>query len=166
MAVSDGTGISWTNVPGWPGIRVSADGQVRGLSGRVLKPTVADSGHLHVLIRIGGRNSPARKLRVHHAVLLAFVGPRPEGMEGRHLNDIASDNRLANLAWGTRRENADDAERNGRRQHGESKHSARLTSAQAAAIRSDPRSSRKVGHDYGVSHTTVLEIRRGESWFA
>ena len=55
--------------------------------------------------------------RVHHVHILmlsAFIGPRPPGdTHGRHLNDISSDNRLANLAWGTRADNQQDMVRNG-----------------------------------------------------
>lgn len=129
-----------------------------GPSGRVLKPYVAErSEYQHVLI--GGR-----KLRVHHAVLLAFVGPRPEGAVARHLNDVASDNRVENLAWGTIVENAGDRHRRGGYVKGETDPDARLTNEQVRAIRSDSRSSRIVGHAYGVSHTTVQKIRRGEMW--
>lgn len=51
---------------------------------------------------------------VHREVLKAFTGPAPEGQEARHLNDVKSDNRLINLAWGTRTENMDDLVRNGK----------------------------------------------------
>ena len=47
-------------------------------------------------------------------VLLAFVGPRPEGCRlSRHLNDVHTDNRVENLAWGTDKDNHNDAVRNG-----------------------------------------------------
>ncbi len=42
---------------------------------------------------------------VHHAVLLAWVGPRPEGYECDHLNGNGADNRLENLEWVTPEEN-------------------------------------------------------------
>jgi len=42
---------------------------------------------------------------VHQLVLEAFVGPCPPGMEVRHLNGDAGDNRLENLRYGTRSEN-------------------------------------------------------------
>ena len=43
-------------------------------------------------------------IQVHHAVLLAYVGPRPVDEQGRpyqshHLNGITSDNRADNLCW-------------------------------------------------------------------
>ncbi len=44
-------------------------------------------------------------LLVHHAVLSAWVCPRPEGMECDHLNGDSLDNRLCNLEWVTHREN-------------------------------------------------------------
>lgn len=52
----------------------------------------------------------------------------------------------------------------GRRVRGERNGSARLTERQVLAIRADNRSSRKVGADYAVSHTTVRRIRSGELW--
>ena len=42
---------------------------------------------------------------VHHAVLSAWVHPRPEGMECDHINGDSLDNRLCNLEWVTHQEN-------------------------------------------------------------
>jgi hypothetical protein len=118
------------------------------------------TGHLYVIT--GDR----RKLWIHHAVLLAYVGPRPEGMECRHLDGNPRHNHAANLAWGTRAENMRDRARHGTQRYGEDSPSHRLTAEQVRAIRVDPRPSRVVGRDYGVSHTTILEIRRGNRWRA
>jgi hypothetical protein len=46
-----------------------------------------------------------KSVKVHQIVLNVFVGPKPQGFECRHLNDIKSDNRKDNLKWGTRYEN-------------------------------------------------------------
>jgi len=135
------------------------------LGGRVLKPYIdPQTGHQYVLIRLGGRASPARRLRSHHAVLLTYVGPRPLGAVGRHLNDDPSDNTVGNLAWGTRLDNARDRQGNRGYERGEDKPNARLTWEQVDAIRRDPRVSRIVGREYGVSHTAIQRIRRGERW--
>ena len=40
-----------------------------------------------------------------HAVLSAWVGPRPEGYECDHINGVPTDNRLENLEWVTKEEN-------------------------------------------------------------
>lgn len=66
------------------------------------------SGHMEVKLK----DHVMRKW--HHMVLFAFVGPRPDGMECRHLNGIPDDNRLENICWGTRKENAGDTVRHGR----------------------------------------------------
>ena len=61
---------------------------------------------------------------VHRLVLEAFVGPPPfKGAIGRHLNDKPTDNRIANLRWGTGRDNLRDAARNG---HGSMKLNERV----------------------------------------
>lgn len=54
---------------------------------------------------------------LHHIVLEAFVGPRPPGMQCRHLNGNSLDNRLENLQWGTAREDNYDRVRHGTHQH-------------------------------------------------
>lgn len=122
-----------------------------------LKHFISPDGYHHVLIR-------GRKLRVHHAVLLAYGYDRPAGAECRHLDGNSHNNALANLRWGTRQENSDDKIAHGRMPYGEEKHDVRLTVGQAIAIQRDTRASRVVGREYGVSHTAVLRIRRGDRW--
>jgi hypothetical protein len=64
------------------------------------------------------RKSPYPRVvhwRVHTLVLWAFSGVRPRSASGcRHLNDLKTDNRPDNLAWGTSAENADDRRKNSR----------------------------------------------------
>jgi hypothetical protein len=98
-------------------------------------------------------------------VLLAFVGPRPDGALGRHLNDRPADNRVENLAWGSYADNAADRRCNRGYPTAEDAGSP-LTPSAVEAIRLDRRASRSVAADYGVSHTTVQKIRRGERWVA
>lgn len=104
----------WLPVVDWEGLyEVSDLGRVRSLSrrggnnrlygGKILKPTpINKSGHLSVTLC---RNDVDTKALVHRLVLAAFVGPCPEGQEGRHLDGDPSDNRLIRLAYGTRQQN-------------------------------------------------------------
>lgn len=88
--------------------RIDAKGARR--RGRLLKARAINGTHLIVVLHSGG---PRRDALVHHLVLEAFVGPRPDGMEGCHWNDIPTDNRVENLRWDTRSANQLDSVRNG-----------------------------------------------------
>ena len=153
---------TWRLVEGHPGYMVNADGKVRGPSGKVLRPSQKASGHAFVTT---GPRGHRRNLMVHQAVLTAFAGPCPVGMEGRHLNGHPGDNRASNLRWGTRVEQREDDRRNGviRRPN-----DLVLDDTKARAIRDAQghASSRSVGRAYGISHTTVQKIWRGERWKA
>lgn len=50
---------------------------------------------------------------VHDLLLQAFVGPKPEGLEVRHLDDDKGNCRLTNLAYGSHAQNMADSVRNG-----------------------------------------------------
>ena len=55
------------------------------------------------------KNGVKKTLYIHRLVLESFVGPCPEGMEGRHFPDRnPNNNRLENLSWGTHTENMQD----------------------------------------------------------
>jgi hypothetical protein len=75
-----------------------------------MKPQPCGPGRQYRKLRAGGNPNQ----RVDHMVLEAFVGPRPDGTECCHSNDIQSDNRLSNLRWATHRENCADRSLNGR----------------------------------------------------
>jgi hypothetical protein len=119
----------WRPVVGYEGLyEVSDTGRVRSLGrvdvlGRPRAPRLLTlqrdgEGYLKAVLTPLGRNGVAAvtvQERVNVLVLEAFVGPRPNGHDSCHENDIPDDNRLANLRWGTRSENHADAARNRRR---------------------------------------------------
>ncbi len=111
----------WRPVVGHEGqYAVSDQGRVRSLGRRdaigrarrerVLRPRKTSRDHLAVALYADGVRHDRQ---VHHLVLEAFVGPRPDGLDGCHWNDDPADNRLANLRWDTRRANVLDSIRNG-----------------------------------------------------
>jgi hypothetical protein len=105
----------WRAVPGFSHYEVSSHGQLRSyrqkrLAPRILRPSASNCGHLRqTLMRDGERVS----MLVHRLVLLAFVGPCPEGQEVRHLDGDPTNNRLDNLVYGSRSENIRDRYRHG-----------------------------------------------------
>lgn len=153
------TGIAWEAVPTHQGYSVSTEGLIRGPSGRILRPMAMPDGHLYVL-------TPAprlpRKLFVHRAVLLAFVGPCPLGCEGRHLNGNSSDNRLINLMWGDRYAQREDDRRNIVNRRGATK--LTLDKVRAICASQGLKGARELARIYGVSHTTILGIWSGRLW--
>ncbi|XTP37104.1 NUMOD4 motif-containing HNH endonuclease [Mycobacterium sp. TJFP1] len=123
----------WRPIPGFEGyLEVSNQGRVRSVdrmtyvsrsrggnpywrrhAGRVLDQTTHPrGGYKYICLNGGGK--VRNNAKVHHLVLEAFVGPRPEGMECCHANDIPDDNRLENLRWDTPRANVEDRVRIGK----------------------------------------------------
>ena len=126
----------WLPVPGWEGLyEVSDLGRVRSLDryvrthhngrrlvpGRILKPQPA-SKYGHLKVGFSSEGSKIRWYQIHQLVMLAFVGPCPDGMEIRHIDSMPWNNALANLAYGTRKENAQDRVQNGTDNHARKTH--------------------------------------------
>lgn len=141
-----------------------ADGKVvRQLyKGRLLAPCTRDRlGHQAVHIGVEGKK---HLVSVHTLVLLAFVGPRPDGMEACHNNGIAHDNRLENLRWGTHRSNNQDRLRHGTYSRGEAHHQAVLTDEQAREIYERQPSLDDCVRIYGISKSQAFRIKKGQAW--
>lgn len=113
-------GVQFKSPPGYTAYAFSTDGRAWTCNARTrhdhpyqfldkwskLKFIVDKNGyHVVNLTSDNGDQSP------HHVatqILLLFSGRRPIGMECRHLNGVPGDDRLENLKWGTRSENAQD----------------------------------------------------------
>ncbi len=65
-----------------------------------------EKGYMRVKLCCHGKREKSEF--IHKLILNAFVGPRPDNWECRHLNNDKADNRLENICWGTRLENAND----------------------------------------------------------
>lgn len=101
----------WRQVIGFEGhYEVSNFGRLRSKTGRVLSPREHSQGYASVALSKYGE---VTECLVHNLVLTAFDYPRAEGVETRHRNQDKRDNRIANLSWGTRTQNMDDASRHG-----------------------------------------------------
>lgn len=108
----------WVPIPGYEGYEVSDLGRVRSWRARwaprtsplVLAPGVQRDGYLRVNLHTTRDGKPYQKpYSVHALVLLAFKGPRHEGLICRHIDGNQKNNALSNLAYGTHSENNLDA---------------------------------------------------------
>jgi hypothetical protein len=149
----------WKTVPGYEGLyEVSDGGRVRSLLlDRLLSITAHRSGHCSVRLS-------RKHFYVHALVLTVFVGPRPVRDDGlrtecRHLDGNPSNNALANLRWGTVKENRAD----------------RVTLHEVGAFsRADVVNIRwqlslgckvkDVAEKYGVDRHTISNIKAGRSY--
>ena len=126
----------------------------RGLE-RELKLIEAGDGRYRVCV------NGTKWLKVHHLVLKAFVGPRPEGLIGCHNDGNNTNNRPENLRWDTYRNNTLDMIKHGTmvRVSGADHPSAHLNADQPAEIRqryAAGESIASIARDLGVG-TAVIQ---------
>lgn len=104
----------WGDIPEYEGrYSISKSGVIRSYSkyGRSqIKGRKLKGGHHRVALY---KDGVAKDYLVHRLVLMAFVGPCPDGMEALHWDDDKDNNNLSNLRWGTRSDNQYDRVRNG-----------------------------------------------------
>ena len=155
---------TWLPVVGYDGhYDVSDHGRIWSRkSKKILKATPCKrEGRPWVVLSKDGK---PRHCKVYTLVLTAFVGPRPDGLQARHLDGDAANSRLDNLRWGTPAENQADKIRHGTTSRGEKSALATLTQAKVDAIRADTRLHRVIAQDYGINESTVTRIRNFTRW--
>ena len=122
----------WITIKEAPLYEVSPCGAVRR-NGRILKPNSnGTSPHLWVTLRHEGKSL---KRYIHRLVLTSFVCEAPAGAECRHLDGNPANNDLLNLAWGSRRQNYNDARQHGTNTKGSKHGMAKLQEWQIREIR-------------------------------
>ncbi len=134
---------------------------VRKSSGKetVRKTSPMNTGYLAVNLPTPD-GSTRRSRLVHHMVLEAFVGPRPEGMVACHKDGNVLNNHVSNLRWDTQSANLLDRVR-----HGTS--TRKFTDEQVTEIRrlvSGGVSDRKVAKRFGVARNTIRGIISGNTY--
>lgn len=153
---------------GHPSYRVGDDGTFWKLVGGVWcrrKATKEPKYGYRVVSTWDGVVQKMHKL--HRLILEAFVGPCPEGMESRHLDGDPDNNKLDNLAWGTKLENHDDRRRHGNTPTGEKNHGAKLTERMVREIRelsTKGLSRNELGRRFGMSRAQISRIVTGVGW--
>lgn len=142
--------------------QVSSWGRVRNYQGRrplALSPK-GEWGHLKVTLSNG---KDRRDFAVHRLVACAFVAGKAPGLEVRHLNGIAWDNRAENLAWGTSQDNSDDSKRHGTHRL----RASTLNEEVAAFIRAVPYRKNvdaRIAEFLCISREHARDVRLGKRW--
>lgn len=114
----------WLAIPGYEGWYEVSD------AGRVRRVRPAHNSHVGKIIAGGSNPVGYRIMRLcrlgvirgfttHALVMLAFVGPRPDGAQVNHKDGNKKNNRLSNLEYVTPAENIAHAKRNGLMRAGE-----------------------------------------------
>ncbi len=168
---------TWKPIKGYYGkYEVSNFGQVRSLllinryaRMRRAKPLILKQGTTGLEYRLVflSKNGEIKGRTVHQLVLETFVGPRPKGFAGAHLNGDRTDNRLSNLKWASYKENAGHKILHGTQIQGSDHWLSKLSDSDVKEIilnRNNGESSTLVGKRYGVTGSLIRHIRCGNGW--
>lgn len=173
--INGNTTVEFKQIAEAPGIRIGLDASIwsswrSGSSEpiwpwRRMKPKAAKSGYYKVTIRFNGRRRP---VGVHQLVCMAFHGPKPPGMQVRHLDGDKSNNLPDNVIWGTCLENHGDQIRHGTKPRGTRQHSAKMTPSKVMEARrlhyEDGIGNNPLARRFGVTRRTIQKILRGITW--
>lgn len=177
VPVSEQPQVEYRDVPDFPGYRVGDDGSVwscwsksrpicvLGTTWRKLKLGMAGSKTRRPAVSL----YPANKtFYVHRLVLIAFVGPCPDGMEACHEDGNVLNNALPNLRWDTPSANAADKIRHGTHKQGIQMPCAKLTTEEVLRIREEAETSsvtkRFLATKYRVHEMTIGRILKRQIW--
>lgn len=136
----------WRPIPGYERYEVSNYGRFR----RVMLPFASGGKKQKARLAIALWNGHRRKhtMMVHRVVALAFLGPRPQGMEINHKDGNPNNNRASNLEYLTPAQN---------RQHAVENRLFSVTAACAASLeKSANRTSCHRGHLINEQNTYTM----------
>lgn len=179
----------WKDICGFEGkYQVSNVGRIRGLGFKYKVKFPNKLAHrislpkLYVPVLVGHKdkskryfavslekNNKYKQYRIHALVLEMFIGPRPKGMHGAHLNGNRLDNRLSNLKWCTAKENMSHKILHGTQPMGENTHNHKLTPRMVIEIREKfrPRiesNSRLLAEKFKCSQAAIADVIAGRCW--
>ena len=154
-------------IPNYPGYYAGTDGHIWSRKTGVWRrlSELITGGDVYPMVRLYCGRTYNR--RVYRLVARAFLGPRPTGLQVRHVNDDKSDNRPSNLRYGTGKQNAADRERNGLQARGEDDGNAKVRTEDVLRMRQrvDAGETRtSVAADYRLSVAQVSRIVSRRHW--
>lgn len=175
----------WKNIRGWTGqYQVNRKGQVKSLSrpkrfvihGQemfimtkeiMLRPYLGSDGYYYYLFYNKSKNKPSLHQSRPRLIGTYFIPNPKRKKEINHKNCIRTDDRIGNLEWVTKKENAHHSIKNSHYTillPGERNPAAKLTDSEVKAIRKDNRVHRLIAMNYGVSRENISLIKRNARW--
>jgi hypothetical protein len=154
----------WRKIPiGNGDYLASSDGEIMSIrTGTLMRQTVTKrNGYAYVKLY-------SKPYRAHRVILMAFAGLPEADQQCCHLNGDRTDNRPANLVWGTARENTSHKSAHGtlRGAHrGERHHNAKLTDSQrieCAAMHVKGMTQKQIAKEFGVHQTTIHYVLQSQ----
>lgn len=178
MAVEQTTAPEWRVIPSFPEYEASSEGLIRRTTpprgrqttygaGYVLKQWQDPYGYWLVAMPASGayRNKAFRASRL---IAEAFYGPAPsDAHQAAHNDGTTSNNAAANIRWASPLENMTDKFQHGTMYQGERHHRARLSGAEATAIRirrAAGARAKDLAAEYGVSSQLITAIVKRVCW--
>lgn len=159
------------DIPGFPRYRACSVGAIISTntkyesSRKGLKQYLSKTGYLQISVVVG--HEKKRTVSVHNLIALAFIGPRPDGMQINHKDGNKTNNRPENLEYVTPRQNIDHSKIMGLSPRGERSGRAKLTAEKVVEVRrlvSSGMSCRRVAKMMGVCPNAIGKVIKGESW--
>lgn len=166
----------WAAIPGYDGYQVSDQGNIRsilkkgnhkskkGSDWRLLKPQIRKDNRRTISIATKG---VYRHHFIYKLIMLAFLGPCPDGMEIAHLNGNCSDDRFVNLKYCTHKENESHKHMHGTSPQGERNPNSKLLGWQIEEIlflSEKSISHAKIAALFDISYKDVSAIILGIKW--
>ncbi len=168
----------WKPIPGSEGLYSVSDlGRIRSepiqlcskgrQRGRVLACHCDSKGYLQFRMSLRDRRI---SMKVHRAVALAFIGPRPPGAQINHISGDKRDNSVRNLEYVSCRENVQHSWKTGlcgvEHRRGEHSVIAKLTPDAVREIRRSKAgaSLAELGRRFGVSKQCIRLVLIGKTW--
>jgi hypothetical protein len=154
----------WRDIPGYEGFyQASSMGRIRRAN-RIIRGSIDQNGYTRIKLSMGGKK---KRVFAHRLVLMAFVGPCPDGCEACHNDGDRSNNRLENLRYDTRSNNNLDKNIHGTSYCGVRHHLSKLTEKDVVEIRQAAaagESQRSIAARYDITQPNVGYIVRRDTW--
>lgn len=174
----------WKDIRGWTGCyQVNRKGQVKSLPRLkrfvlhgvekwimtkeiLLRPYLGTDGYYYYFLSDKKRDKTSHLSRPR-LIGTHFISNPKRKKEINHKNCNRTDDRIGNLEWVTKKENAHHSIKNSHYTillPGEKNPAAKLTTSQVKAIRKDNRVHRLIAADYGVCRENISQIKRNARW--